>query len=108
MAVSLRQSFHDTNAQLRVSHSVLGHAPSGSGSGEAESQQPPKATTSISGGTTAEKFNMATYNLGHSKESPRTKAITAPILSQIIEVNPPAPHVVVHDRIDEKTDEGEP
>ena len=105
MAVSLRQSFHDTNAQLRVSHSVLGHAPSGPGSGEAsESQQPPKSKTS--GGTTeAEKFNMATYNLGHSKESPRTKAITAPILSL---VNPPPPHVDVHDRIDEKTDEGEP
>ena len=47
---------------------------------------------------------MATYNLGHSKESPRTKDITQPVLAS---ANSP-PQVIVHDRIDEKTDEGEP
>ena len=82
MAVSLRQSFHDTNAQLQVSQSVLGHVASPSGSGEVSENQQQQTKSKTSGGNTeAEKFNMATYNLAHSKESPRTKDISSPLLT---------------------------
>lgn len=106
MAVSLRKSFHDTNGQLQVSHSVLGRGRSGSESAETSEKQQPKSRTSFnkSGAIAeAERFNMATYNMSHSKDSPRTKEITQPILAHAN-----SPQAFAHDRIDEKTDEGEP
>ena len=46
---------------------------------------------------------MATYNLAHSKETPRNKEIKESIINR--ETN----HVLIleNDRIEEKTDEGE-